>query len=66
MAHLVLKNASTFLARSGQTALPTARPIPVLSLTDRQALESIRTNEAFTLEKSLGMYAGTVRLRPKK
>lgn len=65
MAPLVLKNASALVARSGQSAQPAARPVPVLSLTDRQALESIRTNEAFTLEKSLGMYAGTVRLRKK-
>lgn len=42
------------------------RSVPNLSDDDKAAIAEIHTNEAFTLKKSAGMYAGVKRLRPKK
>lgn len=43
----------------------TSRLPPTLSAEDIKALDCIRTSGAFTLEKSIGMYADVKRLRPK-
>jgi len=42
------------------------RAVPELSAEEIKALNEIRTNDAFTLEKSSGMYVGIERIRPSK
>lgn len=43
-----------------------ARVVPELSADHVAALESVRSNDVFTLEKSAALYADVTRLRPKK
>jgi hypothetical protein len=39
--------------------------VPALSTSDIKALESIRTHELFSVEKSAELYQGVMSLRPK-